>query len=75
MPKAVPRSLPENAWAMRAREVANMMAPPTPWTPRARISIAGEVDSPQASDDSENTSQPDGEDTPATEHVARPPRR
>ena len=43
---------------MRASEVANMMAPPTPWTPRARLSISGVVDSPQTSEDAEKTARP-----------------
>ena len=29
-PKATPRSRPWKAWANRARDVENMMAPPTP---------------------------------------------
>ena len=43
---------------MRASEVANMMAPPTPWTPRARFSISGVVDRPHASDDPEKMARP-----------------
>ena len=58
MPKAVPRSRPTKAWAIRASEVANMMAPPTPWAPRARLSISGVVDSPQANDDKEKMTTP-----------------
>src|ERR1700678_2087611 len=58
MPKAVPRSRPERADAIRAREVANMTAPPTPWTARARLSIREEVDSPHTSDEAENTPSP-----------------
>ena len=61
MPKAVPRSLPWKAEAMRAREVANMMAPPTPWTARARFSISGRgqtADQRRQREDAE----PDGED-------------
>ena len=58
MPKAVPRCLPENAWAMRASEVANMTAPPTPWTARAKLSMSGVVDSPQANEDREKMITP-----------------
>ena len=58
MPNAVPRSLPAKAWAIRASEVANMMAPPTPWAPRAKLSMSGEVDSPHTSDDAEKIARP-----------------
>jgi hypothetical protein len=50
MPNAVPRSRPWKACAMSASEVANMMAPPTPWTARNRLSINDVVDSPHASE-------------------------
>ncbi len=55
---AVPRSLPEKAWAMSAREVANMMAPPTPWAARDRLSISGVVATPQASEANEKSTRP-----------------
>ncbi len=55
---AVPRSLPEKAWAMRASEVANMMAPPTPWAARDRLSMSGEVESPQRSEETEKMPRP-----------------
>jgi hypothetical protein len=58
MPKAVPRSLPVKAAAMRASEVANMMAPPTPWAARARLSMREEVDRPQISEATEKTPSP-----------------
>ena len=58
MPKAVPRSLPTNAPAISASEVANMMAPPTPCTARARLSISGVVDSPQTREASEKMTSP-----------------
>ena len=35
MPKAVPRSLGGNSWAISASEVANIIAPAGPWS-RAR---------------------------------------
>ena len=43
---------------MRAREVANMMAPPTPCTARARLSMSESVERPQTSDATENTARP-----------------
>ena len=58
MPKAVPRSRPWKAEAIRASEVANMMAPPTPWTPRHRLSMSELVETPQSSEASENTPRP-----------------
>ena len=65
-----PAPCPEKAWAIRASDVANMMAPPTPWTARARLSISGVVDSPQAREDSGEDDQTDGVDAAPTEHVA-----
>ena len=50
MPSAVPRSSPGNEEASSARLVANMNAPPTPCTARARLSISGEVAKPQAAE-------------------------
>ena len=35
-----------------------MMAPPTPWAARARLSISEEVDNPQTSDEAEKTPRP-----------------
>ena len=35
-----------------------MMAPPTPWAARARLSMREEVDSPQTSEESEKTPSP-----------------
>ena len=43
---------------MSASEVANMMAPPTPWTARARLSMSGVVERPHTSDASEKTTSP-----------------
>ena len=57
-PMAVPRSLPENAWAIRASEVANMIAPPTPWAARDRLSMSGVVDSPQVREAREKSTRP-----------------
>jgi hypothetical protein len=39
MPSAVPRSLAGNSWAMSASELANIIAPPAPWSARERFSI------------------------------------
>ena len=46
-PNAVARSLPWNSWPIRASEVANMPAPPTPCSPRARLSRVGSSAMPQ----------------------------
>ena len=43
---------------MRASEVANMMAAPTPWTPRKRMSISELVDSPHSRDEREKMASP-----------------
>ena len=50
-PNAMPRSRPRKAWAIRASEVANIIAPPTPCTARARLSISGVEESPQTADE------------------------
>ena len=50
IPSAMPRSLPWNAWASSASEVANMIAPPTPWAPRAIARKVEPVASPHASE-------------------------
>ena len=42
-PNAMPRSLPWNACAISASEVANIIAPPMPCKPRARFSNSGVV--------------------------------
>ena len=55
---AVPRSGPRNSCAMSARPVANIAAPPKPWTARARSSIVGVVARPQTKEASENTVTP-----------------
>ena len=47
MPKAVPRSRPWNSFEMIASEVANIIAPPIPWPPRARMRKSGVVAAPQ----------------------------
>ena len=57
-PKAIPRSRPWKAWAISASEVANIIAPPTPCTARARLSISGESESPQTAEEQVNTTRP-----------------
>ena len=57
-PKAVPRSLPWNACAISASAVANIIAPPMPWTARARFSISGVLDRPQTAEAVVNTNRP-----------------
>ena len=58
IPNAVPRSRPVNAPAMRASEVANIAAPPAPWSARARLSTHGVPDSAHSSDATVNTTIP-----------------
>ena len=57
-PIAVPRSLGANSWAIRASEVANIIAPPRPCTARATLSTVGEPASPQTNDETTNTAMP-----------------
>ena len=58
MPKAVPRSRPWKADAIKATEVANMTAPPTPWTAREKFNMVELVASPQVSEASEKIPSP-----------------
>ena len=58
MPNAVPRSWGGKAPAMSASEQANMHAAPVPCTARARLSMSGVVESPQASDAAMNRARP-----------------
>ena len=50
MPNAVPRSRPWNSCDRRASAVANISAPPRPWTPRAMIRNRGSFEAPQAAE-------------------------
>jgi hypothetical protein len=50
--------LPEKAWAIKASEVANMIAPPTPWAPRDRLSTIGVAAMPQANEAREKSTRP-----------------
>jgi len=49
-PIAVPRSRPWNSCAIRASEVANIAAPPIPWSPRARLRSVAFPEMPQRKD-------------------------
>ena len=51
-PNATPRSFPRKLFPSRASDVANMIAPPTPWPLRDRISISGSWARPHSSDPS-----------------------
>ena len=50
IPNAVPRSLPWNSCEMSASAVANIVAPPIPWRPRAMIRKSGSFATPQAAE-------------------------
>src|SRR3954452_13025100 len=58
MPKAVPRSLPWNSCEMSASAVANMIAPPMPWIPRAMMRNSASFASPHAADAIVNRTTP-----------------
>ena len=51
-PKAVPRSLPRKLFPSRASDVANIIAPPTPWPLRLTMSMSGSTASPHSSEPS-----------------------
>ena len=55
---ALPRAGPWKSWAMRARPVANIAAPPTPWRARDQMSMLIDWASPQSSDAMVNTANP-----------------
>ena len=63
MPKAVPRSCGANSWAIRASEVANIIAPPMPWSPRATFSSRGRSGQP-AEERGEDEEQQAGHENP-----------
>ena len=56
MPSARPRCSTGNASVMMAVELANSMAPPTPWTSRQRMSHSAPP--PPASGSSANATEP-----------------
>jgi hypothetical protein len=58
IPNAVPRSRPRNAVEISASDVANMIAPPTPWIPRAIARNVGSPARPQSSEPSVKTTMP-----------------
>ena len=57
-PNAVPRSLPWNALASRARAVLNIAAPPMPWNAREMVRKKMSWADPQAIDPSVNSTVP-----------------
>ena len=69
MPIAMPRSGPPgNSWATSARLTANMIAPPIPCRPRARLRKVGSGASAQSSEAAEKIA------SPATKTRRRPSR-
>ncbi len=59
IPNAVPRSLPWNSCERIASETANMIAPPIPWRPRARLRKSGDVAAPQRAEASVKSATPE----------------
>ena len=57
-PNAVPRSRPWNSCERSASAVANIIAPPIPWTPRAMIRKSASLASPQAAEASVKSAIP-----------------
>ena len=57
-PNATPRSRPRKASASRASETANMIAPPTPCSPRDSCSISVLAAKPQSTEAPVNTARP-----------------
>ena len=55
---ALPRAGPWKSCAIRARPVANIAAPPTPWRARDQMSIVIDWAIPQNSDDAVKTKRP-----------------
>ena len=68
IPNAVPRSLPWNSCEISASAVANMIAPPIPWIPRATIKKSESFERPQAAEAIVNST------TPITKRRLRPNR-
>ena len=58
MPNATPRSLPRNASASSASDTENMIAPPTPWTPRDTSRNRWSGANPQSIEAAVNTNRP-----------------
>ena len=50
--------MPWKAEAISASEVANIIAPPVPWTARNRFSSSGDPASPQAAEEAVKTISP-----------------
>jgi hypothetical protein len=57
-PNATPRSLPRKASPSSASETANMIAPPTPCNPRAKVRNSAPVARPHSSDPAVKTAIP-----------------
>ncbi len=57
-PNAMPRSRPVKVAARIASDVANSMAPPTPWAAREPISISGLTAAPRSAEPAVNTTRP-----------------
>src|SRR4051812_25180438 len=57
-PKAVPRSRPLKAVPSSASDVANMMAPPTPWRARDTARMVGSPAAPQSAEPAVKTTMP-----------------
>jgi hypothetical protein len=57
-PNAIPRSLPRKLCPISASDVANIIAPPTPWPLRDTTSISGLCARPHSSEPSVNTVRP-----------------
>ena len=57
-PNATPRSRPRKLFPSSASEVANMIAPPTPWPLRDKISISGFRASPHSSEPTVKMTRP-----------------
>ena len=72
-PKATPRSRPWKALAKRASDVANMIAPPMPWKPRARMRKSGPVAAPQRSEPNVNETMPTAKTMRRPNRSAREP--
>src|SRR5215211_6381063 len=59
MPMAVPRSRPAgNSCAIRASDTANITAPPTPWSARARLRNVGSGANAQSREETEKIASP-----------------
>ena len=67
MPNAVPRSRPWNVAASSESDVANIAAPPMPWSAARELRNVGDVATPHSSDAVVNRAEPVDEHEPAPE--------